>query len=169
MTFPVKKERKSGFLVPTYGTTSQGGLDISIPYYFNLAPNYDLTLQPRYFSKRGTQLGGEFRYMGWAYNGTLVGTYLPNDQIRDRDRWMFRWTHQQVLGNGFYTDWDYAKVSDNNYFRDISQLGLNQASTTCRSAGRLEFELLEYLRPGLQVSDLAGSGRAADSALRQGA
>ena len=49
MTFPVKKERKSGFLVPTYGTTSQGGLDISIPYYFNLAPNYDLTLQPRYF------------------------------------------------------------------------------------------------------------------------
>ena len=130
MTFPVKKERKSGFLVPTYGTTSQGGLDISIPYYFNLAPNYDLTLQPRYFSKRGTQLGGEFRYMGWAYNGTLVGTYLPNDQIRDRDRWMFRWTHQQVLGNGFYTDWDYAKVSDNNYFRDISQLGLNQASTT---------------------------------------
>lgn len=130
MTFPVKKERKSGFLVPTYGTTSQGGLDISIPYYFNLAPNYDLTLQPRYFSKRGTQLGGEFRYMGWAYNGTLVGTYLPNDQVRDRDRWMFRWTHQQVLGNGFYTDWDYAKVSDNNYFRDISQLGLNQASTT---------------------------------------
>ena len=43
MTFPVKKERKSGFLVPTYGTTSQGGLDISLPYYFNLAPNYDLT------------------------------------------------------------------------------------------------------------------------------
>ena len=108
--------------------------------------------------------------MGWAYNGTLVGTYLPNDQIRDRDRWMFRWTHQQVLGNGFYTDWDYAKVSDNNYFRDISQLGLNQASTTyLPQRGSVEFELLEYLRPGLQVSDLAGSGRAADSALRQGA
>ena len=57
MTFPVKKERKSGFLVPTYGTTSQGGLDISLPYYFNLAPNYDMTLVPRYFSKRGMQLG----------------------------------------------------------------------------------------------------------------
>lgn len=130
MTFPVKKERKSGFLVPTYGTTSQGGLDISLPYYFNLAPNYDMTLVPRYFSKRGMQLGGEFRYLGSSYAGSLVGTYLPSDQLRDRDRWMFRSVHQQILGNGFYTDWDYAKVSDNDYFRDISQLGLNQASTT---------------------------------------
>lgn len=130
MTFPVKKERKSGFLMPTYGTTSQGGLDISLPYYFNLAPNYDMTLVPRYFSKRGMQLGGEFRYLGSSYAGSLVGTYLPSDQLRDRDRWMFRSVHQQILGNGFYTDWDYAKVSDNDYFRDISQLGLNQASTT---------------------------------------
>nr|WP_249204739.1 LPS-assembly protein LptD [Achromobacter sp. Marseille-Q0513] len=130
MTFPVKKERKSGFLMPTYGTTSQSGLDISLPYYFNLAPNYDMTLVPRYFSKRGMQLGGEFRYMGSGYGGAMIGTYLPSDQLRDRDRWMFRWAHQQILGNGFYTDWDYAKVSDDNYFRDISQLGLNQASTT---------------------------------------
>ena len=130
MTFPVKKERKSGFLMPTYGTTSQGGLDISLPYYFNLAPNYDITLVPRYFSKRGMQLGGEFRYLGAGYGGAMIGTYLPSDQLRDRDRWMFRWAHQQILGNGFYTDWDYAKVSDDNYFRDISQLGLNQAPTT---------------------------------------
>ncbi|CCH05254.1 Outer membrane protein Imp, required for envelope biogenesis / Organic solvent tolerance protein precursor [Achromobacter xylosoxidans NH44784-1996] len=58
MTFPVKKERKSGFLMPTYGTTSKGGFDFSLPYYLNIAPNYDATLQPRYFSKRGLQLGG---------------------------------------------------------------------------------------------------------------
>ncbi|MFP3700858.1 putative LPS assembly protein LptD, partial [Burkholderia sp. SIMBA_013] len=57
MTFPVKKERKSGFLMPTYGTTSKGGFDFSLPYYLNIAPNYDATIQPRYFSKRGLQLG----------------------------------------------------------------------------------------------------------------
>jgi len=130
MTFPVKRERKSGFLIPTYGTTSQGGFDISIPYYFNLAPNYDLTVQPRYFSKRGTQLGGEFRYMRPTYMGTIDGTYLPDDNITGEDRWMYWWRHQQVLSNGFYTDWDIARVSDDDYFRDISQLGLNQASTT---------------------------------------
>ncbi|KRC69317.1 LPS biosynthesis protein [Achromobacter sp. Root83] len=130
MTFPVKRERKSGFLIPTYGTTSQGGFDVSIPYYLNLAPNYDMTVQPRYFSKRGTQLGGEFRYLGSTYGGTLNGTYLPDDDVTGEDRWMYWWRHQQILGHGFYTDWDIAKVSDDNYFRDITQLGLNQASTT---------------------------------------
>lgn len=130
MTFPVRKERKSGFLMPTYGTTSQGGFDFSVPYYLNLAPNYDLTLVPRVYSKRGAQLGGEFRYMGPTYNGGLSGTYLPDDRVNGRDRWMYWSRHQQTLGGGFYTDWDIAAASDDNYFRDFSQIGLNQASTT---------------------------------------
>lgn len=130
MTFPVKKERKSGFLMPTYGTTSKGGFDFSLPYYLNLAPNYDATIQPRYFSKRGLQMGGEFRYLGATYSGIAYGAYLPDDHVTGNDRWMYWWRHQQLLGNGFYADWDVAKVSDNDYFRDISQLGLNQASTT---------------------------------------
>lgn len=130
LTFPVKKERKSGFLVPTYGLTSNSGLDLSIPYYFNLAPNYDLTLQPRYLSKRGPQLGAEFRYMGQSYSGDMVGTYMSRDQDTGERRWMFRSRHQQFLGGGFTADWDYARVSDNDYFRDFSTLGLNEASTT---------------------------------------
>ncbi len=130
MTFPVKKERKSGFLIPTYGTTSKGGFDFSLPYYLNIAPNYDATIQPRYFSKRGLQLGGEFRYLGSSYAGSIYGAYLPNDNDTGNDRWMYWWRHQQLFTNGFYADWDVAKVSDNDYFRDISQLGLNQSSTT---------------------------------------
>jgi len=130
LTFPVKKERKSGFLLPTYGVSSKSGFDISVPYYFNLAPNYDLTLQPRYFSKRGPQLGGEFRYLGNSYSGNLVGTYMSSDWDTGERRWMFRSRHQQILGGGFYADWDYAKASDDDYFRDFSTLGLNEASTT---------------------------------------
>lgn len=130
LTFPVKQERKSGFLVPTYGTTSNSGLDISLPYYFNLAPNYDLTLTPRYLAKRGLQLGAEGRYLGRTYSGLLEGTYLPDDNETGFDRWMYRWLHQQRLGNGFYADWDVAAVSDDDYFRDMSALGLNEASTT---------------------------------------
>lgn len=130
LTFPVRKERKSGFLMPTYGSSSKSGLDISIPYYFNLAPNYDLTLTPRYLGKRGMQLGGEARYLGQSYHGFLQGTYLPNDRQADMDRYMYRWAHWQLLGNGFYADWDIAGVSDDNYYRDMSTLGLNQASTT---------------------------------------
>lgn len=130
LSFPIKAERKSGFLIPTYGTSSNSGLDISIPYYFNLAPNYDMTLTPRYLGKRGLQLGGEGRYLGPTYSGILQGTYLPDDNESGIDRWMYRWSHYQTLGNGFYTSWDLANVSDDDYFRDMSALGLNEASTT---------------------------------------
>lgn len=130
LTFPVRKERKSGFLLPTYGSSSKTGLDISVPYYFNLAPNYDATLITRVMGKRGLQLGGEFRYMGEMYGGSLSGTYLPNDRDAGFDRYMYRFQHRQMLGGGFYADWDINGVSDDNYYRDMTSLGLNTASTT---------------------------------------
>lgn len=130
LTFPIKKERKSGFLIPTYGASSRTGFDISTPYYFNLAPNYDLTLTPRVMTKRGEQLGGDFRYLGPSYTGVLAGTYLPNDVETGKNRWMYLSQHSQSLGDGFYTSWNVAGVSDNDYFRDFSTLGLNEASTT---------------------------------------
>src|SRR5690606_857446 len=74
--------------------------------------------------------GAEFRYMGQSYSGDMVGTYMSRDQDTGDRRWMFRSRHQQLLGNGFSADWDYARVSDNDYFRDFSTLGLNEASTT---------------------------------------
>ncbi|RXN86024.1 LPS-assembly protein LptD [Achromobacter aloeverae] len=130
MTFPVKKERKSGFLVPTYGSSSRSGFDLQVPYYFNLAPNYDMTLTPRYLSKRGPQLGGEFRYLGPTYSGTLMGTYLSNDAQTGESRYLYSTKHFQNLGNGFYTSWNISGVSDGDYFRDFTSIGVNDASTT---------------------------------------
>lgn len=130
LTFPIKKERKSGLLMPTYGTTSKGGFDFSLPYYFNLAPNYDMTLTPRLLSKRGVQLGGEFRYMGSTYEGQMHGTWLDHDREAKRDRWMYSTQHVQRLGGGFNLAWDVNAASDDDYFRDFSTLGLNEASTT---------------------------------------
>src|SRR5690606_31065238 len=89
LTFPVKKERKSGFLIPTYGTSTNSCFEFSLPYYFNIAPNYDATLTPRYLSKRGLQLGGQFRYLGNSYAGQLEGTYLSTDNVSGDDRWLF--------------------------------------------------------------------------------
>ena len=130
LTFPVRKERKSGFLLPTYGTSKKTGFDLSIPYYFNLAPNYDATLITRYMGKRGLQMGGEFRYLGDTYMGSVSGTYLHNDRDAGFNRYMYRFMHRQFLGNGFYADWDLNGVSDDNYYRDMTTLGLNTASTT---------------------------------------
>src|SRR5690606_13066584 len=92
-------EKKTGFLTPTYGMTSRSGLDLSVPYFINLAPQYDLTLIPRYLSKRGAQLGAEFRYLQPNYSGTLTGTYMHRDNELDRSRWMFSWRHLQSLGS----------------------------------------------------------------------
>lgn len=130
LTFPIRKERKSGFLLPTFAITSQSGYDFTLPYYINIAPNYDATVQVRPMSKRGVQLGGEFRYLGESYTGTLAGTYLNKDLELNRDRWLYSTQHSQSLGRGFYGGWNISAVSDPDYFKDFSILGVNQATTT---------------------------------------
>src|SRR5690606_29118458 len=124
LSFPLKKERKSGFLIPTYGMSSNSGIELSAPYYFNIAPNYDATLTPRYMSKRGLQLGGEFRYLGRRYSGIVEGTYLPSDKDTDEKRWLFMTRHMHKLGGGFSASYDIRRVSDDDYFRDFSTFGL---------------------------------------------
>lgn len=130
MTFPLRKERKSGFLQPTFSISSRSGYDMILPYYFNIAPNYDATLDFRPMSKRGLQLGGEFRYLGASYRGTIAGTYLPNDNEAGTDRWLYSTQHSQSLGRGFFAGWNVSGVSDDNYFKDFSILAVNQAVTT---------------------------------------
>lgn len=130
LSFPVRKERKSGFLLPTYGTTSSGGFELSVPYYWNIAPNYDATITPRYMAKRGVQLGAEFRYLGQGYSGQVSGTYLNNDKVSGDNRWLYSWQHNQSLGGGFNGYVNLNRVSDDDYFRDFASFGLNEASYT---------------------------------------
>lgn len=130
LTFPLSDERKSGFLIPTYGTSSNSGFELTTPYYLNLAPNYDATLFPRYMSKRGLQLGTEVRYLGRNHSGEAFGTYLMRDQQLGEKRWMYSWQHRQYLGYGLTGYLDARKVSDDDYFRDFSTFGLNDAAVT---------------------------------------
>lgn len=137
LTFPLKKERKSGFLLPTFGNTSNTGFDYTQPYYFNIAPNYDATLQVRAMSKRGVQLGGEFRYLGNSYSGTMAGTYLAKDLQTGQSRWLYSAQHSQSFGRGFFGAYNVNGVSDSKYFDDFASLGINQAVITAlpRQAG----------------------------------
>lgn len=127
LTFPLKKERKSGFLLPTFGNTSNTGFDYTQPYYFNIAPNYDATVQARAMSKRGVQWGGEFRYLGGGYNGSMAGTYLAKDLQTGESRWLYSAQHSQSFGRGFFGAYNVSGVSDNKYFDDFASLGINQA------------------------------------------
>ena len=130
LTFPLKKERKSGFLLPTFGVTSNTGVDYTQPYYFNLAPEYDMTMQLRAMSKHGLQLGDEFRYVGEGYSGYMAGTYLNRDITTGTDRWLYSASHSQSFGKGFYGFYSLNGVSDDNYFQDFASIAVNQSSIT---------------------------------------
>jgi LPS-assembly protein len=120
MSFPLDNKRKSGFLAPTFGTSGKSGFEASLPYYWNIAENMDATVTPKVFTKRGVQLGGEFRYLEPKLSGELDGEFLPNDRIADRDRHFLGWRHTQQLWSGWHAAISAQQVSDDNYFRDLS-------------------------------------------------
>jgi LPS-assembly protein len=122
MDFALNEERKTGVLAPTFGTTERSGLDIVVPYYLNLAPNYDATLYPRLLSKRGVQLGGEFRYLLNSIRGENRLEYLPNDDEAARSRWSVSLNNLYDLSPATQAGMQFNRVSDNDYFRDLSNL-----------------------------------------------
>ena len=122
MSFPLNNARKTGILPPTIGTTGRTGLDLVVPYYFNLAPNYDATLYPRVMSKRGLQLGGEFRYLYEKFSGVSQVEYLPQDNAAGRSRWGVFLKHLHSITPNLSVGMDFNRVSDDEYFRDLSNL-----------------------------------------------
>ena len=86
MPFPTDDRRRTGLLYPSISVSSRNGFDWRQPIYFNLAPNYDLTLTPRWMSKRGLQLGTEFRYLTDRGRGTFELEALPSDDLTWRER-----------------------------------------------------------------------------------
>jgi LPS-assembly protein len=119
LDFSLNNERKSGFLPPHAGTTGRSGAEISIPYYLNLAPNYDATLTPRYMAKRGLQIASEARYLQPTYFGSYRGEVLPNDQARSETRSAQTFVH--TYRNGALTGGlNLNKVSDDFYFVDLA-------------------------------------------------
>ncbi len=120
MDFALDDRRKSGFLTPTYGASDARGLELMTPWYWNIAPNRDATITPRVMTKRGVQLGGEFRYLEPVYNGALSGEFLPNDQNGDGHRYRLQLRHRQQFGAQWSGGLDYEKVSDDRYFADLS-------------------------------------------------
>lgn len=133
-SFPIDSRRKSGFLVPKVGMTSSNGLDLSIPYYFNLAPNYDLTLTPRLMSKRGMMLGTELRYLTTRHNGQLTSELLPSDKTENHD---FRGAAQMTGQGQLAPRWRYTLnlnyLSDDRYVEDF---GENLATTSIKHVER---------------------------------
>jgi len=129
-SFPLNGERRSGVLPPLFGYGSNSGADLTVPYYFNLAPNRDLTIYPRILTSRGVQLGEDFRYVGDGYSGRIRGEFLPDDKKAGRNRWAYSIQHYQSIIPGMTAYVNVSKVSDDKYpddlTRSVSQSTLRQ-------------------------------------------
>src|SRR4051812_35904344 len=118
-SFPIDDQRKSGFLIPNIGQRDRTGLDLSVPYYFNIAPNLDDTIQPRYMSKRGVQVRNEFRYLMPGTTGQLNFEYLPNDDETHDKRQYIDFRQQTHFGDDWRLNVNIEDVSDDTYFEDL--------------------------------------------------
>jgi LPS-assembly protein len=151
LAFPLGPERQSGVLFPSFGHSGQSGYQLEVPYYFNLAPNYDLTLTPGYLSERGVQLGGEFRFLTASSHGQIEENFLPDDALAHSDRAYVHLTDITDLKPGLRLDADIASVSDSSYFENFGA-GTDQTSVTFleRRADLLYFDDAWRVRAQLQ-------------------
>ena len=146
--FSTTSQRRSGWLLPTAGTTTTSGFETSIPYYFNLSPTYDATLTSRYMEKRGLQFDGEFRYMKENFEGTSQIQYLNKDNESDIDnRYLLDIKHKHNFGHGFTGTIEYEKVKsgDNNYFADMSTSIAVTSQVSLRQTAHLDYEKTDDL------------------------
>jgi LPS-assembly protein len=128
LSFPLSNERKSGFLFPSIGSTSTNGAQVSVPYYWNIAPNADFTFQPILYSKAGIDLGGDFRQMTENQRGELEWNYLPDDKAYGASRSRVQLTELADLPWDWRLNVNAGSVSDRQYFEDFSN-GPEGAST----------------------------------------
>ena len=119
LSFPITDARKSGILTPEIGSTGRSGNELSVPYYWNIAENYDATISPRLLTDRGLQIGTEFRYLFENSDGELEVEYLPDDNKFNDNRHQLRFEHQTLFANGWRNLVDVRDVSDNQYFEDL--------------------------------------------------
>ncbi len=121
LSFPLGSERKSGFLFPNLGHTTRSGAQVTVPWYWNIAPNLDATLQPTWYSRRGFDLGGETRWLTQSQAGSLDVNVLPGDQVADRDRHRLHLEHRADFAANWRLRLDAEDVSDAEYFEDFAQ------------------------------------------------
>ena len=178
LSFPIDSRRKSGFLAPNFGNTQLGGFSFSAPFYWNIAPNYDATLRPRYYTKRGDGLllAGDFRYMTEKTKGQVSAEYLSNDNVKDfdasernkkdtfksQDRYLASIKNSTRFTKNINTNLDLNLVSDTQYFQDLGNALSFPNFSHLRS-----FANASYVDTGVSLTGIVESFQTIDRNLRR--
>jgi len=143
LNFPIDDQRKSGLIAPSMSNNSRNGIDLTLPIYWNIAPQADATFRPRYIQNRGEQLGVEFRYLNSVSENELALEWLDNDELveqlidlqptlaagdygLDEERWAFSFHNKTRFNQNWTASVNASRVSDRDYFRDLG-IGLIQS------------------------------------------
>lgn len=139
ISFPLG-ERKSGFLTPELNTVTNRSpvtgknmtnTGIGIPYYWNIAPNYDATITPKYWTQGGFMATEEFRYLQPSGRGSFYSEQLFHDthldapntpadkQINGKFRGYISAIDRREFIKGLQTGFNYNAVTDQQYFNDF--------------------------------------------------
>ena len=167
ISFPVGDARKTGLLFPNGGNSSRSGTALSVPWYWNIAPNYDATFTPTWYSNRGIDLGAEFRFLTVRHRGTLKGNYLPDDRTppsdsgapndaQAHDRSLIALQTQSDFTEHLRVTTHATRVSDNSYFEDFGGAELSSTIVlpqTLHLQYRTDNWLLEARAHDYQVID----------------
>lgn len=144
ISFPISSERKSGLLAPTFGSDTKDGFFVGVPYYFNISPGVDATITPVFFSERGFQLAGEFRYLTETMDGELDAEYLPGDNLQtepgdEKDRGAVTFFHEQDFTEDLVGEVDFQWASDEDYYDDFTKNLFFNSATHLIRRGRLNY------------------------------
>ncbi|MDH5767050.1 MAG: LPS assembly protein LptD, partial [Gammaproteobacteria bacterium] len=119
ISFPLGEERRSGFLMPQFGSSSSRGGELGIPWYWNIAPNQDAVITPRVMKKRGTQLKTDYRYLTESSRGDINIEYLDKDKQLKEQRHLLKWVNHSDIGQSVDFDLLINDASDTDYLEDL--------------------------------------------------
>ncbi len=147
ISFPISDQRKSGVLPPDIGLSNRAGFNIRMPYYWNIRPNMDATITPRWLFDRGLQLNTEYRYLTGSSTGQLDVEFLPNDDETGRDRGFVGWEQTTEFADNWLARFEVNDVSDTAYFEDLG----DSQSVVSRTHLQRQIELL-FTQPNWSVT-----------------
>ncbi|MGQ9861120.1 MAG: LPS-assembly protein LptD [Thiobacillaceae bacterium] len=139
LDFSLDDSRKSGFLTPSFGVSDQRGFEFTAPWYWNIAPNRDATFYPRLMSRRGLQLGTEYRYLSREYSGDVLLEALPRDRVAERGRYRGALRHNQRFSERWSADLNYERVTDARYFTDLASHVRDTSRVNLPQEGTLQY------------------------------
>lgn len=137
--FPIGDQRMTGFLDPSLSFTgSMQAKDIQLPFYWNIAPNYDATITPHYVRNHGLAIENQFRHKTrWLGEGEFNYHILSSDETTDEKRWLINYEHKDQLAYGWQHRWQYNQVSDDEYLDDLSPTESTNRTTHLTRRGEI--------------------------------